>query len=221
MSFALDDVRGPYPLGPARPRLRITPERLKAFAPNCYAEILAPHLQAAAERYAIDTLERASHWLGQLHVESAGLTRFWEDLNYSAKRLCAVWPGRFPSRALAQPFARNPEALAEKVYGGRMGNVRPGDGYRFRGRGLIQLTGRANYEHFAQVLGIELAHDPDLAAEPETACLIAGAYWHDKGLNAFADLGDILGLTRKINGGQTGLADRSMQTDRARRALAG
>lgn len=197
----------------------ITAERLSRFAPACDAEALAPALEAAAERYAIDTLDRASQWLGQIHVESRGLTRLEEDLGYSARRLCEVWPSRFPSLAAASACAWNPQALAEAVYGGRLGNVKPGDGYRYRGRGLIQLTGRANYARFGQMLGLDLEGDPDLAAQAANAALIAGAFWNDRGLNALADRRDIRGITRAINGGVTGLADRAMQVTRAREAL--
>jgi len=198
----------------------ISAQRLKLLAPACDAEALAPALQSAAERYDIDTLERASHWLGQLHVESGGFARFVENLNYSAPRLTQVWPGRFPTIEAAEPFARNPAALAAKVYDGRLGNLSDADAARFIGRGLIQITGRANYELYGQVLGLDLLGNPGIAAQPAAAALIAGAFWNQRNLNPLADRDDVAGITRKINGGLTGLIDRRMQVERAKRILA-
>lgn len=213
------EVLGPKTLAPALARPGITPARLALFAPACDAAALAPALQAAAQRYDIATLERAAHWLGQLHHESGGLTRLIETLNYSASRLCEVWPQRFPTLEAAAPFARNPAALAQKTYGGRLGNLRPGDGLRYCGRGLIQLTGRDNYQAFGQALGLDLVGHPELAALPANAALIAAAFWDSRGLNALADRGDLAAISRAINGGATGLDDRALQVQRARRIL--
>ena len=203
----------------AAPAPLITVGRLACFAPLCDAAALAPALQAAAERFEIATLQRASAWLGQIHVESAGLTRLVENLTYSADRLCQVWPARFPSLQAAAICVGDPRAIAEKVYGGRLGNSSAGDGYRYRGRGLLQLTGRDNYVRFGQALGLDLAGVPDLAADPAIAATIAGAFWSQHGLNAPADRGDVEAITRAINGGLTGYADRVEQVARARAAL--
>jgi putative chitinase len=194
----------------------ISPSRLRVFAPNCDAAKWAPALAAAASAFQINTPRRVSHWLGQLHHESAGFTRLVENLNYSAIRLTQVWPGRFPTVEAAAPYARNPEALANKTYGGRMGNTQPGDGWKHRGRGPIQITGADNYREYGELLGIDLLGNPDLAAEPETGARIAGAYWHLRNLNALADKDDLTAITRKINGGTAGLVDRRLQVDRAK-----
>ena len=193
----------------------ISPAQLANLAPNCDAEVLAPALSAAAAERQIDTARRLSHWLGQLVVESGGLQRFVENLSYSAERLCVVWPRRFPTLASAQPFARSPEKLAEKAYGGRMGN-QPGEGFTYRGRGLIQLTGRDNYARYGQMIGKNLIAHPDLAADPATAARLAAAYWWAHGLNVLADADDIEAITRAINGGLTGLTERRAAVAKAK-----
>lgn len=168
--------------------------------------------------YRIETPLRISHWLAQFAHESGGFKRFEEDLRYTAGRLCAVWPSRFPSLAAAQPFANNPEALANKVYGGRMGNEQPGDGWLFRGRGP-QLTGRDNYTACASRTGLDLINHPDLAAKPENFVHIACDFWAQNCCNALADQDDIRAITAVINGGLTGLAERSALLGRAKRVL--
>jgi len=186
----------------------ITVDQLRRFAPKCDAEALAPALSDAAARFDITSPLRVAHFMGQLHHESGGFTRMVENLNYSAKRLVQVWPKRFPTLAAAQPFALNAAALGEKVYAGRLGNIHPGDGGKFIGRGLIQLTGRSNYSAAVIALGLPLLEDPGLAATPVAAALIAGWFWDSRGLNALADQDDIEGITRKINGGIVGLPER-------------
>lgn len=196
----------------------ITAEALRRFAPACDAAVTARALNAAAAEFGIDTLERIVQWLGQTHHESRGFTRLEESLYYSPERLMAVWPHRFPTRAAALPCARNPIALAERVYGGRqdLGNTHIGDGYRFRGRGYIHTTGRANYERAAQALDLDLLDDPDLLKIPLNAARASGLYWRDHKLNALADRGDTAAITRAINGGTTGAAERVMLVERAR-----
>lgn len=194
----------------------ISAAQLAALSPDCDAEVLAPALSAAAQEREINTPQRLANWLGQLSVESGGFRRMVENLSYSAERLCVVWPGRFPTLASAQPYARNPEKLAEKVYGGRMGN-HPGEGFLMRGRGFTGLTGRDNYELFGKLIGIDLAGHPEKAAEPVIAARIAAAFWSTKGLNVLADADDIEAITRKINGGITGLADRRAAVAKAKR----
>lgn len=194
----------------------ITPDKLRAFAPGCDFATLAPALDAAAAEFAIDTPKRLAHWLGQLHHESAGLTRLVENLNYSAERLVQVWPSRFPNLIAAQPYARNPEKLAERTYGGRLGNTTAGDGFRFRGRGFVQTTGRANYAAAARATGLDLLNDPDLLMKPAGAARAAGVFWRDHGLNALADADKVEAITRAINGGLLGLDDRKAQVARAK-----
>lgn len=183
----------------------------------------APHLAAAFQRFELLTPERVAAFLAQCHIESAGFTRTSENLNYSsAARLRAVWPSRFPSEAAAAPFARNPERLANRVYGGRLGNgpESSGDGWRFRGRGLKQLTGRSNYAAAAAALGRPYVSQPDLVAAPADAVLTAAWYWHANGLNALADRGDHDGITRRVNGpAMLAAADRRRHARRLLRLL--
>ena len=151
---------------------------------------------------------RLAHFLAQVSHETGGLTILVEHLHYRAERLMAVWPSRFPTRATADPYAGNPEALANHVYGGRMGNVEPGDGWRFRGRGLLQLTGRANYTRVGRAIGLDLAGQPYLVASAEHALAVAVEVWRAAGCMAHADADDVVKVTRAINGGTNGLADR-------------
>ena len=192
----------------------ITTAQLAEFAPHA-DPAFAEALSGAAERFQI-TGGRLPHWLGQCHEESQGFTRLVENLNYSASRLAVVWPARFPTVASAQPFANDPEALANKVYGGRLGNTEAGDGWRYRGRGLFQLTGRSNYRAAGEALGLPLEASPEFVALPSYAALTAAWFWDNHGLNALADADDIEGITRAINGGLNGLAERKAQVVRAK-----
>jgi putative chitinase len=156
----------------------------------------------------LDMVTRLQYFLAQLGHESNGLTHREENLNYSAARLMEIWPGRFPTLDIAKQYERNPEKLANFVYGGRMGNVNPGDGYRFRGRGYIQLTGRETYREIGRIAGLDLESHPELAAKPENAVKIACAFWTWKNINPACDVADFTAVTRKINGGTNGLNDR-------------
>ncbi|MCJ2139669.1 peptidoglycan-binding protein [Methylobacterium sp. E-066] len=188
---------------------------LRAVAPSARADVIAAFITAddriaAAE---ISTPLRLAHFVAQMATESGGFTRLEEDLFYSAERLVAVWPKRFPTLAAAKPYARNPKALAEKVYGGRMGNVQPGDGWRYRGGGLMQNTGRANY----RAAGFEA--DPDRLRTPVGAVAAALTFWADNGCNALADADDVEALRRRINGGDNGLPECRAYLAKAKSAL--
>jgi putative chitinase len=165
-------------------------------------------LTAAFHRFDISTPERQAAFIGQCAHESGNFKTLQENLNYSAKGLNATWPSRFASEADAQPFHRNPEKIANKVYGGRMGNTEDGDGWKYRGRGLIQLTGKDNYRLASDALGVDFVANPDLVLTKENAALTAAWYWNKRGLNKEADAKDFTGMTKKINGGTIGLADR-------------
>jgi putative chitinase len=165
-------------------------------------------LTAAFTRFEINTPERQAAFIGQCAHESANFKTLQENLNYSAKGLNATWPSRFPSEAEAQPYHRQPEKIANKVYSGRMGNLEDGDGWKYRGRGLIQLTGKDNYRLASDALGVDFIADPDLVLTKEYAALTAAWYWNKRGLNKEADAKDFTGMTKKINGGVIGLADR-------------
>ena len=162
-------------------------------------------------------VDELDDFLGQILHESAGLTQFTENLNYSAERLVQVWPKRFPTLADARPFAYNPEALANRVYGGRMGNVAAGDGWRYRGRGPIQLTGRDNYAHVGDLMGVDLVGDPDLLNQPDIALQACIYWWEDRIPDSM--IGDCEKVTARVNGGLIGLADRVFKTGLAAEAL--
>ena len=169
------------------------------------------------EKFDISTPERQACFLGQCAHESGGFTALSENLNYSAASLCRVWPKRFPTISDGQICERNPEKIANRVYASRMGNgdEESGEGYAYRGRGLIQLTGKSNYQACGEALGVDLVENPDLVATPQYAALSAGWFWNKNKLNNYADKGDMEGLTKKINGGTHGIEDRVARTHAA------
>ncbi len=167
-------------------------------------------LEEVFHRYEINTPERQAAFIGQCAHESMNFTRLEENLNYSAEALMKTWPSRFPTMEVAQQYARNPEKIANKVYGGRMGNgtEETGDGWLYHGRGLIQLTGKDNYTLAGDALNMDFLHSPDYVLVPKYAALTAGWYWNKRQLNKEADAKDYTGMTKKINGGTIGLDDR-------------
>jgi len=166
-------------------------------------------------KYNISTTQRQACFIGQCQHESANFTKLEEGLNYSASRLMAVWPSRFPSLDVANQYANNPQKLANKVYGGRMGNIDENDGWNYHGRGLIQLTGKDNYANCGSGLGMDLVGDPDRLLDPQYAALSAGWFWNKKGLNSLADTQDYETMTKRINGGIIGLDDRKAKIAKA------
>ena len=166
-------------------------------------------LNATFDRFNIDTPVRQAAFIGQCGHECGNFRILEENLNYRAETLQKLWPKRFDA-AKAQMCARNPKLIANTVYSSRMGNrdEASGDGYRFRGRGCIQLTGHANYYHAGQALGVDFVMNPDLVATPMYAALTAGWFWDTHKLNQYADSQDYKTMTKKINGGFIGLADR-------------
>lgn len=194
--------------------------------PRALAETWARPIIDACYLAEINTPARLAFFLAQVGHESMGLSRTVENLNYGADGLLATWPSRFNATSAAQ-LARKPQLIAEHVYGGRLGNRAAGDGWRYRGRGLIQNTGRANYEAARDGLRLLMAGcpdfvaDPDALAQPRWAALAAGAYWRDHRLNELADRGDFDASTRRINGEMTGAADRRDRYARAKRELCG
>ena len=187
----------------------------------------ASPLYRAMTRCGITTRRRAAHFLAQIGHESAGLSRTEENLNYSAQRLREIWPSRFTADQAAA-YARQPERIANRVYAKRMGNGQEssGDGWRYRGRSPIQLTGKDNYSRMAELTGLPLVDMPALAIEVEEGALIAAAWGQANGLNTLADAGDILAVSRRVNLGTVrttrtpnGLQDRINRTRRAADAL--
>jgi putative chitinase len=165
-------------------------------------------LEEVFHRKEINTHERQAAFIGQCAHESMNFTKLEENMNYSAEALMKTWPSRFPTMEVAKQYARNPEKIANKVYSGRMGNTDEGDGWKYRGRGLIQLTGKDNYRLASDALGVDLVGNPELVLSKEYAALTAAWYWNKRGLNKEADAKDFTGMTKKINGGTIGLADR-------------
>jgi putative chitinase len=177
-------------------------------------------LQETFEKYQINTPKRQACFLGQTMHESGGYKFLKENLNYSAKALINTWPSRFPDIDTAEKFERQPEKIANKVYSGRMGNTEDGDGAKFIGRGLIQLTGKDNYKAFGEAIGEDLIANPQLVEEPRYAALSAGWFWNRKQLNLLADSMDIDTMTKRINGGNIGIQDRIAKINKALDVLA-
>jgi putative chitinase len=205
-----------------------TPARLvrgvQAVAPHltdaeamAWAQVLAVPMQKAG----VTTPNRIGAFLGQCAVESEGFQALEEDLNYSAARLCVVWPSRFPTEAAAAPCARAPEHLANTVYADRLGNgnAASGDGWRFRGRGLIQITGRDNYQLFADAMGVTIETAADQAGTRQGAANSAVWFWSTHRLNVSADSWMLEKITISINGGTEDAADRVRMCNLARQAI--
>lgn len=196
-----------------------TPERLRALSGSHghdAAEPVATALENLGERFGMVTLLRRAHLAAQLCYESGGFSRLEENLNYAAERIAAVWPRLAPR---AHELAHHPELLGNAAYGGRLGNgdETSGDGWRYRGRGLIQLTGRTNYRDVGKALALDLVSDPNQAADPEIAGEIALLFWQSRGCNAAADADDVTRVTRLINGPACeGLNVREALTTRAK-----
>ena len=180
-------------------------------------------LNETFNRFGINTARQQAAFIGQCGHECGNFKILEENLNYKAATLMKLWPKRFPTLDVANQYAGNPKKIANMVYASRMGNrdESSGDGYRFRGRGCIQLTGHANYFHAGTALGVDFVMDPDLVATPKYAALTAGWFWSTHNCNNLAEAGDWTGLTKKINGGTIGLNDRIKHTEEALSVLHG
>jgi len=200
----------------------LTKEQLAQIIPgNPYLEHWYNALAQACPDYDINTPHRLAAFLAQCAHESGGFTAIKENLNYKAETLCRVWPRLFPNMDVANQYAHNPEAIANRAYSNRMGNgpETSGDGYKFCGRGLIQLTGRSNYQAFADSIEVSIDDLPEYLSTFEGCVQSACWFWEANNLNALADNGDILGLTKKINGGTLGLDDRTARYNHALKVL--
>jgi putative chitinase len=175
---------------------------------------LAP-LEATFAKYDISTSIRQAAFIGQCSHESNNFKTLQENLNYSAEGLMKTWPSRFPTKEVADQYARQPTKIAGKVYNGRLGNTSEEEAAKYLGRGLIQLTGKENYANCGSGIGADLLADPNLLLDPRYACLSAGWFWNKKGLNSLADTQDIETMTRRINGGLIGLDDRRAKISKA------
>lgn len=167
--------------------------------------------------YEIDTPNRVAAWLGQTAHESGGYRALRENLNYSASGLNGIFKKYFPTIESAKPYERQPEKIANKIYASRMGNgpESSGDGFRYRGRGLIQLTGKSNYQSFADSIEETLEDTIVFLETYEGAVQSACWFWESNNLNALADKMDIKLMTKKINGGYIGLEDRIKHIEHA------
>lgn len=203
--------------------LRAAVRAAASDAPDVAVEALEQARATIAGQGALDNERRAAHMIGQCAHESMRFTRVAESLFYStADRLLMIFPRHFRDAAHAAEFTRNSEKLANHVYANRMGNGPPesGDGFRYRGRGYLQLTGHDNYRRFGGLIGVDLEAEPERAAEPATAWLIAAGYLAVRkraGKTAFqwADDDNVEAVTRIVNGGIHGLDDRRNRTARA------
>jgi putative chitinase len=200
---------------------------LRAVAPGANAGFVAASKDAGAimARYGINSAVAQAELIAQMAHESTGFKSFEEGLSYSAQRLTKVWPSRFPTLAAAQPYAKNPKALANKVYNGRMGN-RPNsdDGYDYRGSDPLQHTGRTEFERVERRTGLKVVATPNLLRDPrrgDVAWAAACSYFVDRGALPFAEHGDTKAVTVKVNGGTIGLSDRLIMKKRVVSALGG
>ena len=176
-----------------------------------------PALNDTFAKFDIATVDQQAAFIGQCSHECNHFKTLEENLNYRAETLHQLWPQRFPTMEIANAYAHQPSRIANKVYGGRMGNrdEQSGDGFRFHGRGLIQLTGHDSYYHCGQALGVDLVANPDLVATPKYAALSAGWFWSTHNLNAAAAAEDWTKVTKIINGGTFGIEERVALTKHA------
>jgi len=203
--------------------IQLNKEQLQAIMPSAKEENIEFYITALNEKLAefeIDTNLRVAHFIAQIAHESGSFKYRKENLNYSAKALRSVFGKYFTSDDMADTHARKPEVIANIVYANRMGNSDSGDGWRYRGRGLIQLTGRDNYVRCGSAIGSNIEAEPDLLAEDANAAVAAACwFWQSNKLNALADDDEIKKITRKINGGYNGLEDRTAILARAKTVL--
>jgi len=184
-------------------------EKLRGHIPDA----VIAQIPDTASKFNINTPLRLAHFLAQCGHESGGFKVTSENLNYSAKGLMGIFKKYFPTQQLAEAYQRQPQKIANKVYASRMdnGNESSGDGFKFRGRGYIQLTGRANYTAFGKAINEDIANNPDVVSG-KYALLSAAWFWSKNGLNTLADGGStdqvVTSITKRVNGGTIGLADR-------------
>lgn len=201
---------------------------LNTAADNARVAVWLAPINAALTEWSISNTHRQAAFLAQILHESAQFNYLSENLNYSSVRLRQVWPRRFPTDSVALQYAGNPEKLANNIYANRLGNgdEASGDGWKYRGRGLIQLTGRDNYERCGRALKLDLLAQPDLLQEPAGAVRSAAWYWATAGLNELADIkpncvarDDFIKICQRVNGGNVGLQSRLDYWNKATQVL--
>ena len=195
----------------------LTKDQLKQMVKNPHIDHWYEALEQLLDDYEINTPLRVAHFIAQCAHESGNFVFIKENLNYKAASLQKIFSKYFPTAELAQQYANKPERIANRIYASRMGNgnEQSGDGFRYCGRGLIQLTGKDNYTFFAGSLGITVEEASEYLATFEGAAQSACWFWEQNNLNRFADANDVKGLTRAINGGYIGLDDRIKHTEHA------
>jgi len=199
--------------------MQITREQLQQILPkNPYLDHWLDALNQILPEYEINTPLRLAHFLAQTAHESGGYLFLQENLNYRWESLRRVFPKYFPTDELAKQYEKKPEKIANRVYANRMGNgpEESGDGYRYCGRGLIQLTGKTNYQNFADSIETPLEEVTEYLQTFEGALQSACWFWEANNLNRFCDADDCKGLTKAINGGYIGLEDRLKHTEHAK-----
>ncbi len=192
--------------------------QMKDIIPNVnwnIAKSYLPFVDTVLPQYGIDTTLRKVHFMAQVAHESGGLKFNEENLNYSAKALRLMFRKYFPSIEMAEQYHRQPEKIANRIYGNRMGNgdEQSGEGWKYRGRGLIQLTGKENYTRFSKDNNIDAVNNPELLLQPKWALTSACWYWKKRKINRFADEDDIFMVTKKVNGGKHGIMNRQQYLD--------
>jgi putative chitinase len=203
----------------------ISLEQLLKINKNLHREKCEYYIDALNKilpRYQIDSKKRLAHFLAQIIHESGNLYYSKENLNYGLSGLRGIFGKYFPDDTIANEYARKPEKIANRVYADRMGNGNEasGDGWKYRGRGLIQLTGKNNYKACGDALKLDLINNPDLLCDnPAVTVSSACWYWASRNLNQLADADDVVGITKAINGGLNGLEDRKSNLDTAKKAL--
>ncbi len=201
----------------------ITPDHLRSILPRLSATKInefTDALNSAMQEFSIKTPLRQSAFIAQTAHESIGYSAFIENLNYSADALVRTWPKHF-TQETGPLYARQPEKIANRAYSNRIGNGNEasGDGWKYRGRGIIQITGRDNYKSCGIALGLDLIASPELLEQTLHAFRSGAWYWDSRSLNAFADASDFIGITKKINGGTIGLDDRMKYYEKAKTVL--
>jgi putative chitinase len=204
--------------------MTISLDQLKACSPLTRPQNLPLYIAPINNTmavYAINTPLRAAHFLAQIIHESGSLNYSEENLNYSAALLVKVFPHYFPTIDVAMPYNMKPEMIANHIYANRMGNgaESTGDGFKYRGRGVIQITGKQNYATTGAALKVDLVNHPEILKDPHFSLLAAGHYWLSRGLNELADKDDVKNITLRINGGTNGLADRTANLIKCKQVL--
>lgn len=205
-------------------KFNFTKDKFKAIiGNNPYLDDWYESLCQILPDYDIDTVPRVAAFLAQTAHESGNYRAIKENLNYKAESLCKVWPRYFPDLATAKAYEKQPERIANRAYGNRMGNgdEQSGDGWKYAGKGLIQLTGKDNYTRYAQSLEISVEEASEHLTTFEGCVQSAAWFWEANNLNQWADSGDILTMTKRINGGTIGLEDRIKHYDHALHVLEG